>query len=78
MSPEWTGFMAGIFSGTTKLIVGHPFGNYFHSCNHLNHIKKDTIKVRLQTQGSQGRFKGPLDCIIKTIQKEGVLAFCIL
>ncbi|KAI8918793.1 mitochondrial carrier domain-containing protein, partial [Entophlyctis helioformis] len=29
------------------LVVGHPF---------------DTIKVRMQTQGGHGRFKGPLDC----------------
>jgi hypothetical protein len=48
------GFAAGIASGATKLAVGHPF---------------DTVKVRMQTQGAHGRFKGPMDCLKKTIQK---------
>ncbi|KAL1922754.1 uncharacterized protein VTP21DRAFT_9130 [Calcarisporiella thermophila] len=54
------GFMAGVASGITKLIVGHPF---------------DTIKVRLQTSGvSEGRFKGPLHCLVTTVRKEGFFA----
>ncbi|KAG0166330.1 hypothetical protein DFQ28_001543 [Apophysomyces sp. BC1034] len=51
------GFAAGMASGVTKLAVGHPF---------------DTIKIRLQTSNaSEGRFKGPLDCLLKTIRQEG-------
>ena len=50
------GYVAGIVSGCTKLIVGHPF---------------DTLKVRMQTEGTHGRFKGPLDCLLQTVGKEG-------
>ncbi|CAJ0751631.1 11391_t:CDS:10, partial [Entrophospora sp. SA101] len=53
------GFIAGVASGVTKLTVGHPF---------------DTIKVRLQTTGTTGRFKGPIDCLISTLRKEGFRA----
>ena len=56
---HFTSFAAGIFSGSTKLVVGHPF---------------DTIKVRLQTEGNLGRFKGPIDCVKITIRNEGVRA----
>ncbi|KAF9940336.1 hypothetical protein BGZ65_007357 [Modicella reniformis] len=49
------GFVAGVLSGITKLVVGHPF---------------DTIKVRMQTSGP-GQFKGPLHCFLETIKKEG-------
>lgn len=38
------------------MLVGHPF---------------DTLKVRLQIEGQQGRFKNPLDCLKKTIKYEG-------
>ncbi|PWW76959.1 mitochondrial carrier [Tuber magnatum] len=57
-SPEhspYRGFVAGIFSGAAKLTVGHPF---------------DTVKVRMQTSSS-AQFRGPLDCLLKTIGKEG-------
>lgn len=54
--PRYAGFLAGVFSGITKLAVGHPF---------------DTIKVRLQT-APEGKFKGPLDCVYQTIRKEGI------
>ncbi|KAG1506498.1 hypothetical protein G6F53_009649 [Rhizopus delemar] len=51
------GFAAGMASGITKLVVGHPF---------------DTIKIRMQTTSkSDGRFKGPLDCFLKTVSREG-------
>ncbi|KAI8640867.1 mitochondrial carrier domain-containing protein [Parasitella parasitica] len=51
------GFAAGMASGITKLAVGHPF---------------DTVKIRMQTTSSaDGRFKGPLDCFLKTVQQEG-------
>ena len=49
--------LSGTASGVTKLVVGHPF---------------DTIKVRLQTEGSHGRFRGPLDCLQQTLRHEGV------
>ncbi|CCX31517.1 Similar to Mitochondrial substrate carrier family protein L; acc. no. Q54W11 [Pyronema omphalodes CBS 100304] len=54
----YRGFVAGVFSGVSKLAVGHPF---------------DTIKVRLQTSPPD-RFKGPLDCLLKTCRNEGVRA----
>ncbi|KAI9336174.1 mitochondrial carrier domain-containing protein [Obelidium mucronatum] len=53
------GIPAGIASGVTKLIVGHPL---------------DTVKVRMQTEGGHGRFKGPMDCLMTTIRKEGFRA----
>ena len=42
-------------------MVGHPF---------------DTLKVRLQVDGAAGarKYKGPLDCLIKTVRNEGVMA----
>ncbi|KAI9663812.1 MAG: hypothetical protein M1821_007302 [Bathelium mastoideum] len=55
---NYKGFVAGIFSGTAKLAVGHPF---------------DTIKVRLQTSKST-QFRGPLDCLLQTVRNEGVRA----
>ncbi|MCH0628684.1 MC/SLC25 family protein [Kocuria palustris] len=54
--PKYLGFVAGMFSGVMKNVVGHPF---------------DTIKVRLQTD-EVGRFKGPMDCVLQTLRKEGV------
>ncbi|KAK8189027.1 mitochondrial carrier domain-containing protein [Phyllosticta capitalensis] len=53
---HYKGFVAGIFSGVTKLAVGHPF---------------DTIKVRLQTS-EKSRFSGPLECLVQTVRKEGL------
>lgn len=50
--------IAGLSSGMSLVLAGHPF---------------DTIKVRLQTQGAQARFAGPLDCLRQTIRHEGVL-----
>lgn len=50
------GFIAGVFSGITKLAVGHPF---------------DTVKVRLQTT-DRTQFRGPLDCLLQTVRKEGL------
>ncbi|GAB7347528.1 hypothetical protein MBLNU459_g4426t1 [Dothideomycetes sp. NU459] len=52
---NYKGFVAGVFSGIAKLSVGHPF---------------DTIKVRLQTS-DHSQFKGPLDCLMQTLRKEG-------
>lgn len=53
---NYKGFVAGVFSGIAKLSVGHPF---------------DTVKVRLQTS-KDSHFKGPLDCVLQTVRKEGV------
>ncbi|KAI9591250.1 hypothetical protein BDF19DRAFT_455741 [Syncephalis fuscata] len=53
------GFAAGIASGVSKLVIGHPF---------------DTLKVRLQTEGGAGRFNGLTDCLLSTIRKEGIFA----
>ncbi|KAK4519395.1 uncharacterized protein ATC70_009630 [Mucor velutinosus] len=54
---KFRGFAAGMASGITKLAVGHPF---------------DTVKIRMQTTSkSDGKFKGPLDCFLKTIRQEG-------
>ncbi|KAK9452949.1 mitochondrial substrate carrier family protein L [Dipodascopsis uninucleata] len=55
---RYVGFVAGVFSGVTKLVVGHPF---------------DTIKVRLQTS-PKSHFAGPLDCFLKTVRGEGFRA----
>ena len=54
-----TSFLAGTLSGITKLFIGHPF---------------DTIKIRLQTEGPNGRFRGPLHCLQSTVHKEGLRA----
>lgn len=37
----------------------------------LNRHPFDTIKVRLQTS-KHSQFKGPLDCLLQTLRKEGV------
>ncbi|EIM20446.1 mitochondrial carrier [Wallemia mellicola CBS 633.66] len=55
---ELRSFFAGIGSGLTKMVVGHPF---------------DTIKTRLQCS-PPGVFKGPIDCLRQTLLKENILA----
>ncbi|CUM62987.1 uncharacterized protein PRCAT00000548001 [Priceomyces carsonii] len=57
--PRYLGFLAGLFSGVMKNVVGHPF---------------DTIKVRLQTS-PKGYFKGPMDCSWQTLRNEGIRGF---
>ncbi|KAF9949941.1 hypothetical protein BGZ70_001573 [Mortierella alpina] len=52
---KFHGFLAGVTSGVTKLVVGHPF---------------DTIKVRMQTSAAD-RFRGPWHCLTETLKKEG-------
>ncbi|WRT63653.1 uncharacterized protein IL334_000576 [Kwoniella shivajii] len=49
------GFAAGLCSGWTKLVVGHPF---------------DTIKTRLQCS-PPGTYLGAWECVTRTISKEG-------
>ncbi|OQR98504.1 carrier superfamily protein [Achlya hypogyna] len=52
-------FIAGSFAGVSSTVVGHPF---------------DTVKVRLQMHCPlSSSFKGPLDCVMQTINKEGFL-----
>lgn len=46
-------------SSPNQNVVGHPF---------------DTIKVRLQTT-SADRFSGPLQCVLQTVQNEGLTGF---
>lgn len=49
---------SGTVAGIALCLTGHPF---------------DTIKVRLQTQSSQGRlFNGAWDCLVKTLKWEGI------
>lgn len=51
-----TGFIAGILSGVTKLVIGHPF---------------DTLKVRLQVSGERFNHS-VINCLRSTIRKEGI------
>lgn len=41
---------------------------------HLTHNRFDTVKVRLQTS-KDGHFRGPVDCVLQTVRKEGVAGF---
>jgi len=50
-------FVAGSASGVSLVLAGHAF---------------DTIKVRLQAQGANGRFKGPIHCLVGTLKEEGL------
>jgi len=49
-------FISGAISGMANTMAGHPF---------------DTLKVRMQTEGVNGRFNGVIDCLRKTIIQEG-------
>ncbi|KAH9088266.1 hypothetical protein LEN26_019577 [Aphanomyces euteiches] len=51
-------FIAGSCAGVSSTVVGHPF---------------DTVKVRLQMNSTAAAFKGPLDCVMQTVRKEGFL-----
>ena len=57
--PRTRNFIGGYFSGMALVLAGHPF---------------DTVKVRLQTEGKGGRFRGPVHCLVETLKKEGVCA----
>lgn len=48
-------FLAGTIAGMAQTVAGQPF---------------DTVKVRLQVS-SHSKFKGPLDCLVKTVKGEG-------
>ncbi|EGG23765.1 mitochondrial substrate carrier family protein [Cavenderia fasciculata] len=52
-------FIGGAASGVACTVAGHPF---------------DTLKVRMQTEGSTGRFRGLTHCLQTTIKQEGFLA----
>eukprot|EP00761_Pharyngomonas_kirbyi_P001954 gb/GECH01001958.1/.p1 GENE.gb/GECH01001958.1/~~gb/GECH01001958.1/.p1 ORF type:complete len:376 (+),score=79.15 gb/GECH01001958.1/:1-1128(+) len=56
LSTSQKDFIAGTVGGCGQVVAGHPF---------------DTLKVRLQTQGPDARFKGAMDCFGQTIKKEG-------
>ncbi|KAJ2600283.1 hypothetical protein GGF39_001861 [Coemansia sp. RSA 1721] len=53
----WKDFVAGSLAGAAQVAVGHPL---------------DTIKVRMQVEGTSV-FKGPVDCLVKTVKNEGIL-----
>ena len=48
---------SGTVAGIAGVVAGHPF---------------DTVKVRLQSQGSAIVYSGPFDCLLKTIRNENV------
>ncbi|QPG74558.1 hypothetical protein FOA43_001889 [Brettanomyces nanus] len=50
---------AGFIAGVFSGVMKNTVGHPF-----------DSVKVRMQT--SEGRFKGPLDCTLKTLKNEGV------
>ena len=52
-------YLAGVAGGIAVCFVGHPF---------------DTVKTRLQTSPS-GFYQGTMDCVRKTIRKEGISGF---
>ena len=54
-------FAAGGVGGVCAVITGHPF---------------DLIKVRLQT-AEKGVYSGAIDCVRKTIAREGPVRVCI-
>eukprot|EP01112_Ceratiomyxa_fruticulosa_P023969 TRINITY_DN944_c0_g2_i1.p1 TRINITY_DN944_c0_g2~~TRINITY_DN944_c0_g2_i1.p1 ORF type:complete len:310 (-),score=44.46 TRINITY_DN944_c0_g2_i1:78-1007(-) len=54
--PRLRNFIGGSLSGMANTLAGHPF---------------DTLKVRMQTEGTKGRFKGPIDCLKQTVRQEG-------
>ncbi|KAM9968010.1 hypothetical protein ACTFIW_002441 [Dictyostelium discoideum] len=56
---EIRNFIGGFASGAASTLAGHPF---------------DTLKVRLQTEGSTGRFRGLAHCFTTTIKEEGFFA----
>ena len=59
--PKVRNFLAGYSSGVCLVLAGHPF---------------DTIKVRLQNEGTKvGRFSGLGDCLRQTLRHEGVRGF---
>lgn len=71
---NYKGFVAGVFSGIAKLSVGSVTACFCDQEDILTCIKShpfDTIKVRLQTS-QHSQFKGPLDCLLQTLRKEGV------
>jgi len=78
-SPKhYRAFVAGVFSGIAKLsgTWGPAFREPVGQASQLANAKApvghpfDTVKVRLQTT-QQAQFRGPLDCLVKTLQREG-------
>jgi solute carrier family 25 carnitine/acylcarnitine transporter 20/29 len=66
--PSFKEFIAGSVGGVGQVLSAHPL---------------DTIKVRLQVQAAaplhsplgfgNAAFKGPIDCLVRTVQHEGFL-----
>lgn len=54
--------IAGGVGGVCAVVVGHPF---------------DLVKVRLQT-AEKGIYSGAIDCVKKTIAREGLARVCLL
>ncbi|KAJ2997935.1 hypothetical protein HDV02_005030 [Globomyces sp. JEL0801] len=74
---NYIGFIAGIARLISPLSSLVELLNYSSviplfsiTCSSTHSI--DTIKVRVQTEGFGGRFKGPLHCLKETIRNEGI------
>jgi len=52
-------FPAAAPSACVRPQVGHPF---------------DLVKVRLQTEGKAGRFRGPVHCVVESVRSEGLMS----
>jgi len=71
---NWKGFVAGVCSGVAKLSIGYDHllpSQRMQITKIQSRHPFDTVKVRLQTS-SKTQFKGPLDCLLQTLRKEGV------
>jgi len=51
--------LTGATAGATESFVVVPF---------------ELVKIRLQDKASAGKYKGPLDCAVKTVRNEGILS----
>ena len=67
-------FLAGSFAGAGLVLAGHPFDTIKVRAlrgGDLHRAEWD-LQVRLQNEGSIGRFKGPVDCLLTTLREEKV------
>ncbi|XP_033115911.1 mitochondrial basic amino acids transporter-like [Anneissia japonica] len=60
MAFTWSEFVAGGASGIAGTVVGHPF---------------DTVKVRLQNQGTVTRYKSGFECFMRIAREESTFGF---
>lgn len=81
--PSMREFIAGSFAGVGLILAGHPFDTIKVSSTSLSPFLPPSVsqplsfgscmlKVRLQTEGGFGRFKGPVDCLLTTLKEERV------